>query len=319
MFARALIGARLAAIGRAEEIPSPSYTLVQTYDLGDVELWHADLYRLGAVEEIAELGLEDAFATAICVVEWADRLGAAEPARSLRLALDFVPGRDERAARDRDRARAADGTGSTAALDGGRGMSRAGEIATFLAAEGWGDARRAPLAGDASARRYERLRRGGRSAILMDVPPVSRARGRAVPRGGRLAARRRVQRAGGARRLTRTAGWCCSRISATTSSRGSAPRSRSARRGLYAAAIDLLADLQRRPPPTGGWTPPPYDMAVLLREARLVVEWYLPAATGGAGSAGARGRSSRRWRRRRSRRWRRRARWRCCATITRRT
>ena len=52
--------------------------------------------------------------------------------------------------------------------------------------------------------------------------------------------------------------------------------------GLYAAAVDLLADLQRRPPPGNdvGWTPPPYDMAVLMREARLAVEWYLPAATG---------------------------------------
>ena len=61
-FARALIAARLAALGRAEDIPSPSYTLVQTYDLDGVELWHADLYRLASAGEIAELGLEDAFA-----------------------------------------------------------------------------------------------------------------------------------------------------------------------------------------------------------------------------------------------------------------
>ena len=84
-FARALIAARLAALGRAEDIPSPSYTLVQTYDLGGVELWHADLYRLGSPAEIAELGLEDAFATAISLVEWADRLGTALPARRLML------------------------------------------------------------------------------------------------------------------------------------------------------------------------------------------------------------------------------------------
>ncbi len=89
VFARALIGARLAALGRAESVPSPSYTLVQTYDLGDVELWHADLYRLGALDEIAELGLEEAFADAITVVEWAERLGPALPARRLTFALDF--------------------------------------------------------------------------------------------------------------------------------------------------------------------------------------------------------------------------------------
>ena len=100
LFARALIGARLAALGRCEEVPSPSYTLVQTYDLGGVELWHADLYRLGATGELAELGLEEAFAAAICLVEWADRLGPALPPRRLMLALDFVPGADDaRAAR----------------------------------------------------------------------------------------------------------------------------------------------------------------------------------------------------------------------------
>lgn len=94
-FARALIAERLAALGRAEEIPSPSYTLVQTYALDGVELWHADLYRLGDAGEIAELGLDEAFATAIAVVEWADRLGPAMPARHLAIVLDFVPGEDD--------------------------------------------------------------------------------------------------------------------------------------------------------------------------------------------------------------------------------
>jgi tRNA threonylcarbamoyladenosine biosynthesis protein TsaE len=89
--ARAVIGARLAALGRAEDIPSPSYTLAQVYDLGEVDIWHADLYRLGAVEEIAELGLEEAFEKAICLVEWADRLGAALPPRRLDVALAFSP------------------------------------------------------------------------------------------------------------------------------------------------------------------------------------------------------------------------------------
>ncbi|WP_181164465.1 tRNA (adenosine(37)-N6)-threonylcarbamoyltransferase complex ATPase subunit type 1 TsaE [Amaricoccus solimangrovi] len=90
LFARALIAHRLAALGRAEDIPSPSFTLVQTYDLGPVELWHADLYRLGTVDEIAELGLEEAFGSAICLVEWAERLGPALPARRIDLRLDFA-------------------------------------------------------------------------------------------------------------------------------------------------------------------------------------------------------------------------------------
>lgn len=90
-FARALIGTRLAALGRAEEVPSPSYTLVQSYDLDGTELWHADLYRLGAASELAELGLEEAFARAIVLVEWAERLCGHLPPRHLSLALAFSP------------------------------------------------------------------------------------------------------------------------------------------------------------------------------------------------------------------------------------
>jgi len=98
-FARALVAARLAALGRVEDIPSPSFTLVQIYEVGTaavpLELWHVDLYRLGDAGEIAELGLDDAFGTAICIVEWAGRLGESAPVRRLDLALDFVPGSDE--------------------------------------------------------------------------------------------------------------------------------------------------------------------------------------------------------------------------------
>lgn len=84
-FSRALIRARL---GRMEDVPSPTFTLVQTYD-ADVEIWHADLYRLTHPNEAAELGLEDAFSTAICLIEWPDRLGryAPDPAISLEFSL----------------------------------------------------------------------------------------------------------------------------------------------------------------------------------------------------------------------------------------
>jgi tRNA threonylcarbamoyl adenosine modification protein YjeE len=94
-FARALISARLKALGRAEDIPSPSFTLVQTYDLGPVTLWHADLYRLASAEELPELGLDEAIPAAICLVEWPERLGALLPARRLDLTLGFLPGDDD--------------------------------------------------------------------------------------------------------------------------------------------------------------------------------------------------------------------------------
>ncbi|MDJ0826213.1 MAG: tRNA (adenosine(37)-N6)-threonylcarbamoyltransferase complex ATPase subunit type 1 TsaE [Rhodobacter sp.] len=82
-FARALIQARLGAAGRYEDVPSPSYTLVQTYSDGQVEIWHCDLYRLGHADELLELGLEDAFEDAICLIEWPERLEHLSPSGAL--------------------------------------------------------------------------------------------------------------------------------------------------------------------------------------------------------------------------------------------
>ncbi|MCZ8334153.1 MAG: tRNA (adenosine(37)-N6)-threonylcarbamoyltransferase complex ATPase subunit type 1 TsaE [Rhodobacteraceae bacterium] len=91
--ARALIRARL---GRMEDVPSPTFTLVQTYEAADTEIWHADLYRLSHPDEVLELGLEQAFGTAICLVEWPDRLGPHLPADALHLQLS-VQGEGRRA------------------------------------------------------------------------------------------------------------------------------------------------------------------------------------------------------------------------------
>jgi tRNA threonylcarbamoyladenosine biosynthesis protein TsaE len=84
-FARAFIQAR----GGDETVPSPTFTLVQTYDLPGGAIWHFDLYRLRAAEEAWELGIEEAFQTGISLIEWPERLGALLPARSLGVALDF--------------------------------------------------------------------------------------------------------------------------------------------------------------------------------------------------------------------------------------
>lgn len=86
-FARSLILERLTAI---EDVPSPTFTLVQTYEAQNVEIWHADLYRLSSVDEVYELGLEDAFETALCLIEWPDRLGELTPQDALEIHFELI-------------------------------------------------------------------------------------------------------------------------------------------------------------------------------------------------------------------------------------
>ena len=87
-FARAFIRARGA--GPDEAVPSPTFTLVQLYDLPGGTVWHFDGYRLRDPEEAWELGIEDAFRDGIALVEWPERFGRLLPAR--RLELTLAPG-----------------------------------------------------------------------------------------------------------------------------------------------------------------------------------------------------------------------------------
>lgn len=98
-FCRAVIACLLGLEGRSEDIPSPTYTLVQTYRLARFEIWHADLYRLTGPSQVIELGLEDAFDTALVLVEWPDRLGDAAPPQALRIELAPTDAGDGRIAR----------------------------------------------------------------------------------------------------------------------------------------------------------------------------------------------------------------------------
>jgi tRNA threonylcarbamoyladenosine biosynthesis protein TsaE len=86
--ARGLISAWM---GRAEEAPSPTYTLAQLYEGPRGPLWHMDLYRLRSAEEADELGLEDALEEALCLIEWPERLAGRMPRCWLEISLALAP------------------------------------------------------------------------------------------------------------------------------------------------------------------------------------------------------------------------------------
>jgi aminoglycoside/choline kinase family phosphotransferase len=141
----------------------------------------------------------------------------------------------------------------------------------FLAGAGWGDADIEPLAGDASFRRYFRIRSDGRSAMLMDAPPPHEDPVPFLEVGAWLAAH--GHRAPAIHAEDRERGLVLLEDFGADRMRDWLDENGHAEEVTYGAAIDALARLHRSPP--GPF--PAYDMEVYQREASLFVEWYCPA------------------------------------------
>lgn len=140
------------------EVPSPTFTLVQSYELR-IPVSHFDFYRMGDASEIDELGFEEALASGICLVEWPEMAGDELPLSRIRLTLTQ------------------DGDGRLAVIEASEPqysrIERVLAMRAFLAANGHAETPRRYLTGDASIRAYEYLPlENGERLILMDWPPL---------------------------------------------------------------------------------------------------------------------------------------------------
>jgi N-acetylmuramate 1-kinase len=155
--ARALIRALLG--GDQIEVPSPTFSLQQTYATPRLNISHLDFYRLSGAEEARELGFEDALQDGAVIVEWPERAAALLPDNRFEVELGETMDPGVRRVTVR-------GLGTAAAR-----AARIGEVLAFLDAQpAWAGARIAHLQGDASTRSYARLFRGSDTVLLMDAP-----------------------------------------------------------------------------------------------------------------------------------------------------
>ena len=302
-FARGLV----RAFADADETPSPTFTLMQSYEGPAFPLAHFDLYRLRNAEEAFEVGLDEALDVGAAVIEWSGRLGDAQPPDRLDIELAV-------AAPDGDRhgdGRWGDDGAALAAGEERRlrllaDADRAAQIAAFLADAGLAEAERRPLPADASTRRYERLVRPGRAPlILMDAPPIAEnppATANADPHAraqagynalARLAAGR-VEAFVAAATWLRGHGFSAPEVLAFDAHAGLAVledlgddlyarriEAGDAPQPLYEAAIDALVRLHDLEAPdclplanSAGWPLLTYDGLALRTGADLFLEWW---------------------------------------------
>ncbi|HWZ36860.1 MAG TPA: tRNA (adenosine(37)-N6)-threonylcarbamoyltransferase complex ATPase subunit type 1 TsaE [Bradyrhizobium sp.] len=156
--ARAMI--RYLADDEALEVPSPTFTLAQSYDLPSLPLVHADLYRISDPYELEEIGLSPLPEGTVALIEWPERAEDTLPADRIDIAFNHRPGLGSTA-----RVAVITGYGRTAAV-----VERLKTLRQFLEGANFIDARRKRMAGDASIRSYARLLQDDAAFILMNSP-----------------------------------------------------------------------------------------------------------------------------------------------------
>lgn len=283
--ARALI--RYLAGDPELEVPSPTFTLAQTYDLPPFPLLHADLYRVNDPSELEEIGLAPLPEGTVALIEWPERAPELLPADRIDIALSHRPSLGSSA-------RAAEIQGY------GRGVAKVERLKAlrgFLDLAGQLDADRRRMPGDASTRSYARLFKGGQSTILMNSP--RRPDGPAIYDGRSYSAavhlaedvkpfvaiahglRERGYSAPAILHADLDEGFLITEDLGSESFVAGDPPAPIVER--YQTAVDMLAALHREPLPDRlplaphlDYEIPPFDAAAMAVEVGLALEWYLP-------------------------------------------
>ena len=287
--ARALL--RAMADDAELDVPSPTFTLVQSYELR-IPVSHFDLYRLGDASELAELGFDEALQTGICLVEWPEMAEGELPKERIDLKLEHE-GEGRRAT-------------ITAPPKQFARIQRVLAIRAFLDAHGYAGAERRFLTGDASLRAYESIHPhgGGKRVILMDWPRLPEGPavldGKPYPKVAHLAwdAYPFVALAN----VLRENGFAAPEIFAADYDQGILLIEDLGTDGVldeagkpiaerYRASVACLAHLHSlRIPQDIPVTPdhihhvPDFDRTAMTMEARLLIDWHLPWKRGAPAS-----------------------------------
>ena len=282
-FARALI--RALADDDTLEVPSPTFTLIQTYDTPALSLIHCDLYRLRDPDELIELGFDELSRDSLSLVEWASHAPELEARADIDIQLSLK--------------RNTQGIGRaivvTARGDHVSRLKSMIDVTTLLAPQGWLSAKRVAIAGDASGRHFERLTKNGSSAVLMHAPPP--IAGSILRDGKTYRTFARLSDSLGSfvamAKALRNEGVSAPDIFATDIQNGLALVEDLGEEGIardqapiadrYREAVSLLAHLHAKNLPqliTGhdgeSYRLPSYDLEPLLTEVELFLEWYYP-------------------------------------------
>jgi tRNA threonylcarbamoyl adenosine modification protein YjeE len=282
--ARGLI--RAIAEDASLDVPSPTFTLVQSYETR-VPIHHFDLYRLASPSELGELGLDEMLMTGAALMEWPERAGDRLPNGTIEVELTHHGG-----------GRHARIAGSGSAFER---IARSLAMRGFLAEAGWGEAERRYFTGDASARSYETVTLPGEEPrVLMNSPRL--VLGPPVRDGKPYAVIAHTAQSVSAfvaiDRALAEGGVSVPEIYARDLDRGFLLISHLGQENFldaggqpvperYAAAAELLAGIHARKwdarlevAPGMFHEVPPFDRDAMMIEAELLVDWYVPYATG---------------------------------------